>query len=206
MNYLSLLTVGLTACLSCAVLAQVAPVAAVVTASLTGVGLFFGYCELKFGAWNLYQIRQTLGWGHRPDYLAVFYPSAYRLFIPDWHDVSAFGAFENPYVLASLMVYMGLCAWRRIVPEGAGLVAMAAAVFYASLCGVYHTRFAMMGRYQFPVHAMLVVAFAQTLSSGERWSTWARLAGAATLVALVWAGMTLQLEFMSMFARGGPVK
>ena len=186
--------------------ARLVPAAALVTISLAGVGSFFAYCELTFGAWNLYQIRQTLGWGHRPDYLAPFYPSAYRLFIPDWQDVSAFGAFENPYVIASILIYAGLCVRRRVALEGAGLVAMAAAVFYVSVCGVYHTRFAMMGRYQFPVHAMLVVAFTQAFGSGARWPSWARLAGAAALVGLACAGMMLQLSFTAMFARAGPVK
>jgi hypothetical protein len=55
---------------------------AVVTAvSLCGAALFFAFCAWKFGAWNFYEIRQTLGWGHRPDYLAAFDPAAYRLFV-----------------------------------------------------------------------------------------------------------------------------
>ena len=175
---------------------------AVVTAvSLCGAGLFFAFCALKFGAWNFYEIRQALGWGHRPDYLAAFYPTAYRLFVPNWRDEAELGAFENPYVLAAIIVYGAIWARRRTVAESLPLILMAAAILYLTICAVYHTRFAAMARYQFPIHAMIVMAYVDVLRFEHRAPPWLRVVGTAIILGLSAASLRLQLDLAAMFAR-----
>ena len=174
--------------------------AAIVAGSLGGALCFFAFCAWKFGAWNFYEIRQGLGWGHRADYLAAFYPSAYRLFLPNWHDEGQLGAFENPYVLAATIVYLATVARMRVQVESLSLVLMAAAIFYLTICAVYHTGFPAMARYQFPIHAMLVMAYADVLRSASGAPPWLRGASAALLVALALASLRLQWDLASMFA------
>lgn len=176
---------------------------AVITAfSLCGALCFFAFCAWTFGAWNFYEIRQRLGWGHRADYLAAFYPSAYRLFVPNWHDEAELGAFENPYLLAAIAIYVAIWARARKPVESSSLMLMAAAVLYLTICAVYHTRFPAMARYQFPIHAMIVMAYADVLRSAHGAPLWLRGIGAALLVALALASLRLQWDLASMFARG----
>jgi hypothetical protein len=185
--------------------------AGVALVSLIGVGLFFAYCAARFGRWNLYQVRQTLGWGHQPDFLAVLYPSAYPLSIPDWRDEAAVGAFANPYTLAALGLYACVCLRRRSLPSGFGLIVMAAATFYVTICGLYHTHFPAMARHQFAIHAMLLVAVAELYprldhdaATSPRAKTLRLIGLAVVIAAAVWS-LNVQLNFASMFARRGPV-
>ena len=180
---------------------QLARSAGVTAVSLCGAALFFAFCAVKFGAWNFYEIRQTIGWGHRPDYLAAFYPAAYRLFVPNWHDEAELGAFENPYVLAAIIVYGAIWARRRTRAESLPLILMAAAILYLTICAVYHTRFAAMARYQFPIHAMIVMAYVDVLRSERRAPLWLRVVGAALILGLSAASLRLQFDLAAMFAR-----
>ena len=185
--------------------------AAVTLLSLAGVGLFFAYCAARFGSWNLYQIRQTLGWGHQPDYLAVLYPSAYPLSLPDWRSEAAVGAYENAYTIAALGLYAGVCLRRRLVPPGFGLAVMAAATFYVTVTGIYHTHFPAMARYQFTIHAMLIVALAGLFprpderTAASRRAKALRAIGALILIGAAAWSLSVQLDFAATFARGGPV-
>ncbi len=177
--------------------------AAVITAlSVSGTLLFFAFCAWRFGAWDFYQMRQQIGWGHRADYLAAFHPSAYRLFIPDWRDEAQLGAFENPYVLAAIVIYAAIWARIRKPAESLSLVLMAAAVLYLTICAVFHTRFPAMARYQFPIHAMIVIAYADVLRSARGAPPWVSGLSAALLVALALASLRLQWDLASMFAHG----
>jgi hypothetical protein len=173
--------------------------------SLGGAAIFFTFCAVKFGAWNFYLIRQAVGWGHQPDYLAAFYPSAYRLFIPNWRDEGALGAFENPYVLAAIAVYVVIWVRRRTIPESLALVVMAAIILYVSICGVYHTHFAAMARYQFPIHAMLVIGFVDVLRFRRDAPLWLRVASIAAVLGLSVLSLRVQLDLAAMFARRLPV-
>ena len=184
---------------------HLAQAAILTVVSLGGAAIFFTFCAIKFGAWNFYQIRQAVGWGHQTDYLAALYPSAYRFFVPNWHDEGALGAFENPYVLAALALYVAIWVKRRAVPESLALVGMAAIILYVSICGVYHTHFAAMARYQFPIHAMLVIGFVDVLRSQSDAPLWLRIVGTTVMLGLAVLSLRLQLDLAAMFARHLPV-
>src|SRR5215813_2217029 len=47
-----------------------------------GAILFFLFCQLRWGHWNIYMRTQAAGWGIMPDYLAVFRPESYHWLIP----------------------------------------------------------------------------------------------------------------------------
>jgi hypothetical protein len=175
---------------------------AITALSLCGALLFFAFCAWRFGAWNFYEIRQRVGWGNQADYLAAFYPSVYRLFVPDWHDEAQLGAFENPYVLAAIIIYAVIWAQVRKPVESLSIMLMAAAVLYLSICALYHTGFPSMARYQFPIHAMIVMSYADVLRSGRGAPDWLIGMGAAVLVGLALGSLSLQWDLASMFARG----
>src|SRR5262249_62426183 len=63
-------------------------------ASLGGV-LFFAFCQLRYGHWDMYMINQRLGWGIEPDYLALFKPDIYRGPVPAF-----VGGLVNPNFLS----------------------------------------------------------------------------------------------------------
>lgn len=178
--------------------------------SVMGVGLFFLYCQLKFGMWNLYSIRQGIGWGHKADFLAFFYPSSYSVGIPVWTDYYSFGVFLNLWTLVGILLVSGLLVvaarkQREGWEEGFGLVFAAFSIFYIAICGLYHTHFPGMARYNFPVYALLVLAAANGLKrlnwSFGRFGWVAFYGGGVVLVLALW----LQYYFASIFARGGGV-
>jgi hypothetical protein len=144
------------------------------TASLGGL-FFFAHCARTFGRWDLYMQTQKL-WGVSPDYLAVFYPEIYRIFLPE---VSV-GGFLDPKELSRLsvpltaavlsaVIALEICGVRRrpgcIIATRAVLYWAALAMFYTSICGVYSVRMNSMIRYVFPVYVMLVLAVVHLLTS-----------------------------------------
>src|SRR5205823_4693692 len=70
----------------------------VTVVSTFGAGLFFVFCQLRWGHWDMYMLTQTAGWGIVPDYLAVFKPSSYRWLIP---------ALNNPTEASQLSMSIG---------------------------------------------------------------------------------------------------
>src|SRR5262249_19747535 len=66
--------------------------------STLGGGLFFLFCQLRWGHWDMYLLTQTAGWGLEPDYLAVFKPSSYRWLIP---------ALNNPTEASQMSMTLG---------------------------------------------------------------------------------------------------
>src|SRR5262249_52512260 len=109
-------------------------------ATLGGL-LFFAYCQLRWGNWNLYLLTQAAGWGIFPDYLAVFKPSSYRWLTP---------ALNNPTQASQMSVTLGVLlffavAICEVIPESrqrtnwptrAGIYFCALVIFYVSMTGV----------------------------------------------------------------------
>jgi hypothetical protein len=192
---------------------------AVTAISLLGLALFLAYCYAQFGIWNLYQIRQMIGWGHRFDAWAFFYPSAYRFFIPNWHDQTSVGIFLNPFTLAAVVVLIALSFRRGIDTDGRHFALSSLGILYVTIACLYHTHFPQMARYQFQVHTMLIIGYVHALGSGSAEPP-GEDSTATTSVALhrvltpvlgvaagilVWKSLDLQLYFASLFSRGGPV-
>lgn len=189
--------------------------AAMLTLSASaGIISFFAYFHFKFGMWNLYLVRQHVGWGHIPDYLAIFYPSAYRFFIPEWKDYWSFGRFLNPYtaivllLLVALEVRFTLKSGRRACSDRLGFLTGAAGIFYVTICGFYNTNFPVMCRYLFPVHVLLMMAAISAAHEGnfpKRLGWPARIAFACIVICLAIASLRLQVHYTGIFSRGGLV-
>src|SRR5206468_12260121 len=60
--------------------------------------LFFVYCQLRWGHWDIYMLTQATGWGITPDYLAVFKLSSYRWLVP---------ALSNPTEASQMSMTLG---------------------------------------------------------------------------------------------------
>src|SRR5207245_3257153 len=103
--------------------------------AMCGAIVFFVYCQLHWGHWDIYMLTQAAGWGIVPDYLAVFKPSSYRWLVP---------ALNNPTEASQMSMTLGallfgiiaLCellpAIRRLAdwPPRAGIYFCAAVIYY----------------------------------------------------------------------------
>ena len=58
-----------------------------------------------------------------------------------------------------------------------------------------------MARYQFPIHAMIVMAYVDVLRFEHRAPPWLRVVGTAIILGLSAASLRLQLDLAAMFAR-----
>jgi hypothetical protein len=144
--------------------------------TLSGLGAlsFFAYCSWRFGHWDLYFETERVGWGHVPDYLAIFRPDTYRLFVPTigWQriDVNEVSRLTVPWTAACFLALLALewvfgrkqpiAAWRQRLP----LYWSAGTIFYITVSGLYSLQLRSMLRYNFPVELFLTLALVHLLS------------------------------------------
>jgi hypothetical protein len=144
-------------------------------ASLGGLS-FFGYCQVHFGHWNLYMQMQELGWGVRPDYLALFDPRNFVHYTPIL-DAGAWGAhglsrFSVPLLLA-LFAAVAVVEWQVAkkcpvsgLGERLGLYLAGAIMFYLYAAGLIRNQqdpLRSMVRYAFCVHVVVVMGLVHLL-------------------------------------------
>jgi heme A synthase len=176
-------------------------------AAMLGGLAFFVFCQLRFGNWNIYMLTQQFGWGIEPDYLAVFRPSNYRWLTP---------ALENPtqtsqmamtigaiMLVALVLLEFGAAFRRRVTPSDRIAFYFAAAVlFFISVAGVACVGMESMLRYEFCVHALIVLALLHYLHNVPLRSRLGR-ASAVTAIALIsGAGLSLESWYVWNFTRG----
>lgn len=131
--------------------------------ALTGGAVFFLYCQIQFGSWDLYLKLQILGWGNQPDYLAIFYPSSYipRFFFED--TVTSMSRLSVPVCMA-LFIWVFFQEkkqnWKKI-RERLDLYGVAFLIFYISLSGKANANMDSMIRYTFPVIVVLALCLAR---------------------------------------------
>jgi hypothetical protein len=204
-------------------------IALMLVAMLGGL-LFFAYCQLRWGNWNLYLLTQAAGWGISPDYLAVFKPSSYRWLVPALGDPTA--ASQMSVTLgAGLFLAIAICEiamWRtrgrfgpvaaatrtRPVassnrsgpgmdwPTRAGIYFCALTVFYLSISGVASVNMESMLRYEFSAHTLLVLAFLNFLGQFETAPKLLRAFGMGAVALACAAGLSLQAWYVWNFTRG----
>ena len=129
-----------------------------------GAGAFFLYCLLRWGRWDLYMLTQQSGWAIIPDYLAVFKPASYRWLIPaaersnpsepDDHD-----ARRHPPPRGHALRAVADCSRALRLETRVGFYFCAAVIYYISVSGVASVQMESMLRYEFCVHALIVLAF-----------------------------------------------
>lgn len=173
----------------------------------SGAFLFFIYCQLRWGHWDMYMLTQSAGWGIAPDYLAVFKPSSYRWLVP---------ALDNPTEMsqmsmtigALLFVAVGICellpAVRRNSTFAArvGIYFCAAAIYYISVSGVASVEMESMLRYSFCAHALIVLALLHLLGNIRVPSTLVRAFGMGTMALISAIGFSVQGWYVWNFTRG----
>ncbi len=176
-------------------------------AAMLGALGFFAYGQLRWGHWDIYMLTQQFGWGIKPDYLAVFKPSNYHWFLP---------ALDNPTEASQLAMTVGglmllavigcefLPAVKKQTQRSIRIALYFAAfvLYFLSVSGVACVAMESMLRYEFCVHAVLVLALLHYLANVPLRSRLAR-AGAVTAVALASAaGLALESWYVWNFTRG----
>jgi hypothetical protein len=168
---------------------------------------FFIYCQVRWGHWDIYMLTQAAGWGIIPDYLAVFKPSSYRWIVP---------ALDNPTEASQMSMTLGallfvvvvLCEVlppiRRLAgwPIRAGIYFCAAVIYYISVSGVVCVEMESMLRYEFCVHALIVLALLNFLGQFRTPLIFLRAFGMAAAALVSAAGLSVQGWYVWNFTRG----
>ena len=186
---------------------QYAAVIGLMAVATMGALFFFIYCQVRWGNWNMYMLTQAAGWGIIPDYLAVFKPSSYRWLVPALNDPTE--ASQLSMTLgAVLLVGVALCELLATIrrpaclPVRAGIYFCAAAIYYLSVSGVACVDMESMLRYEFCVHALIVLAFLNFLRQFRTPPMLVRAFGIAAVVLLSAAGLCVQGWYVWNFTRG----
>src|SRR5256885_6443965 len=137
---------------------------AVMIGAIFGAVSFFVYCQLRWGRWDMYMLTQSAGWNLEPDSLAVFRPSNYRWLLPQLNDPAPMSQVSMTFgaILLVCMAFVELIpAIRRRTEWQArvGVYFCAAVIYYVSVAGVASLDMESMLRYEFCVHALIVLAF-----------------------------------------------
>jgi hypothetical protein len=183
-----------------------ASVLVMVGATLGAVAFFF-YCLLRWGRWDMYMLTQQSGWAIIPDYLAVFKPASYRWLIP---------ALKNPTEASQMTMTLGgvflltmmLCELLPIMRRTfawtirVGFYFCAAVIYYVSVSGVASVEMESMLRYEFCVHALIVLAILHFLHQLPTPRLWVRASGMAAMALLSAAGLSVQGWYVWNFTRG----
>ena len=188
-------------------LRQHGPAIAITLVAMCGAIAFFVYCQLRWGHWDIYMLTQATGWGITPDYLAVFKLSSYRWLVPALSNPTE--ASQMSMTLgALLLVGIALCellpAIRRRagLPVRAGIYFCAAAIYYLSVSGVACVSMESMLRYEFCVHALIVLAFLNFLRQFRTPPVLVGAFGIAAVALLSAAGLCVQGWYVWNFTRG----
>lgn len=172
-----------------------------------GAGSFFLYCLLRWGRWDLYMLTQQAGWAITPDFLAVFKPGSYRWLVP---------ALNNPTEASQMTMTLGgvllllvaLCELLPVIRRKAalstriGFYFCAVVIYYVSVSGVASVEMESMLRYEFCVHALIVLAIVHFLHQLPAPPLLARVFGMAAIALLGAAGLGVQGWYVWNFTRG----
>jgi hypothetical protein len=183
------------------------PSIAVSVAAMLGAGTFFLYCLWRWGRWDLYLLTQRAGWAIIPDYFAVFKAESYRWLVP---------ALKNPTEASQMAMTLGgmlfvavlLCellpfirrtaSWRTRI----GFYFCGAIIYYISVSGVASVDMESMLRYEFCLHALIVLAFVHFLHQLRTPPLLVRVFGMAVMALLSAAGLSVQGWYVWNFTRG----
>jgi hypothetical protein len=183
------------------------PACALTIVATVGALLFFLYCQLRWGRWDIYMLTQLAGWGIIPDYLAVFKPSSYRWLIPPLNDprqMSQMSMTLGALLFLAIPLFEIMPAIRRRTQWQlrAGIYFCAAIVYYIAVSGVASVEMESMLRYQFCAHALIVLALLHFLSQFKTPPVLMRVFGMAVVTLGSVAGLSVQGWYVWNFTRG----
>ena len=168
---------------------------------------FFIYCQLRWSRWDMYMLTQEAGWAIKPDYLAFFKPANYHWLLPPLNDPRL----ASQLTTSITLVLFGAIALCEILPAirrrtafttRAGIYFCAFVIFYISLAGVASVDLESMLRYEFCVHALIVLALLHYLHQLRTPPVLVRAFGMAAVALLSAAGLSLQGWYVWNFTRG----
>lgn len=181
---------------------------AITLVAIGGAALFFLYCHVRFGAWNLYMQTQQNGWGVYADYFALLKPAAYARFWPThWGVATEVGQFSVPVTMLTALLIAwweiraarhGPTAWR----ERIGLYFIAMTLFYIAVSGVYSVQLESMVRYQFCTHVFLALGVAHALAHIRARHPGVRRTLLAAGIVVAVLSVALGLRYTAMFTHG----
>jgi hypothetical protein len=184
-----------------------APAMAATLGATLGAASFFFYCFVRWGRWDLYILTQQAGWAIEPDYLAVFKGESYHWLVPALKDPTQASQMAMTFG-AALFVAVVLCELLPVVRRTAtwttriGFYFCGATVYYISVSGVACVQMESMLRYEFCVHALIVLALVHFLNQLRTPPLLVRAFAMATLGLLSAAGLALQGWYVWNFTRG----
>jgi hypothetical protein len=176
-------------------------------AATMGAGLFFIYCQLRWGHWDMYMLTQSAGWAITPDYLAVFRPSSYRWLIPALNDPTEASQMA---MTIGLLLFVG-AALCEVIPAirrrtnwqvRVGFYFCAAIIYFISVSGVACVEMESMLRYEFCVHVLIVLAFLHFIRQFRTPPAFVRVLGMAAVALGSAAGLSVQGWYVWNFTRG----
>lgn len=182
------------------------PALVVALAATLGAASFFFYCFVRWGRWDMYMLTQQAGWAIAPDYLAVFKGQNYRWLVP---------ALNNPTQASQMAMTLGavtlvtvlFCELLPVVRRRAtwrtrvGFYFCGAIIYYLSVSGVACVQMESMLRYEFCLHALIVLALVHFLHQ-FRTPALLRACGMAVMGLLGVAGLAVQGWYVWNFTRG----
>jgi hypothetical protein len=183
------------------------PAVAVSFAAMLGAISFFIYCQLRWSRWNMYMLTQEAGWAIKPDYLAFFKPANYGWPAVPLDDTSL----ASQLTTSIALVLFGVIALCELLPAirrrtafatRIGMYFCALVIFYVSLAGVSSVQMESMLRYDFCVHALIVLALLHYLHQFRLPPVLVRAFGMAAVALLGAAGLSLQGWYVWNFTRG----
>jgi hypothetical protein len=186
---------------------QQLPAIGLTMAAMSGAALFFLYCQVRWGRWDMYMLTQHAGWAIIPDYLAVLKPSSYRWLVP---------ALDNPVEMSQMSMTFGALLFVAIAlfefipairrrtdwPVRVGFYFCAAVIYYISVSGVSSVAMESMLRYQFSAHVLIVLAFLHFLRQLRNPPVLVRALGMAAVALGGAAGLSVQGWYIWNFTRG----
>ncbi len=183
------------------------PAIAISAAAMLGAISFFIYCQLRWSRWDMYMLTQEAGWAIKPDYLAFFKAANYRWLLPPLDDPSL----ASQLTTSITLVLFGVIALCELLPAirrrtafatRAGIYFCALVIFYIALAGVASVQMESMLRYEFCVHALIVLALLHYLHQLRVPPVLVRAFGMAAVALLGAAGLSLQGWYVWNFTRG----
>ena len=184
-----------------------APAVAIMIAGTFGAICFFIYCALRWGRWDLYMLTQHLGWAIVPDYLAVFKPASYRWLVPALNNPTEASQLTMTLGAITLLV-IGICeiipavrrhtAWTSRI----GFYFCAALIYWICVSGVASVEMESMLRYEFCVHALIVLALLHFLRQFHTPPVLVRAFGMAATALFCAASLSVQGWYVWNFTRG----
>jgi len=184
-----------------------APALVATLGAILGAASFFFYCFVRWGRWDIYMLTQQAGWAIEPDYLAIFKGASYRWLVPALNNPTQ--ASQMAMTLgAALLIAVVLCELLPAVRRRAtwktriGFYFCGAIIYYLSVSGVACVQMESMLRYEFCLHALIVLAFVHFLHQLRAPSRLRRALGIATVGLFSAAGLAAQGWYIWNFTRG----